>query len=81
MLAVGVWIYVRATRAKDRIGLWAFLGYVALLTGIYFADTSSPPPDSVREIAWAGIAAAVILIPWAWWFDRHRGVRGKEARV
>jgi len=72
MMAVGVWMYVRATRAKDRIGRWAFLAYVVLLVAIYFADASSPPPDSVREIAWAGIAAAVILIPWAWWFDRHR---------
>jgi membrane-bound metal-dependent hydrolase YbcI (DUF457 family) len=73
MMAVGVWMYVRATRAKDGIGRWAFLGYVVLLEAIYFADASSPPPDNVAEIAWAGIAAAAILIPWAWWFDRHRG--------
>lgn len=72
MLAVGVWMYVRATRAKDQIGRWAFLAYVVLLVVIYFADVLSPPPANVAEIAWAGIAAVVILIPWAWWFDRHR---------
>ncbi len=72
MLAVGVWMYVRATQAKDRIGRYAFLAYVVLLVAIYFADAFSPPPGSVNQIAWAGVAAAVILIPWAWWFDRHR---------
>jgi len=72
MLALGVWMYVRATRAKDRIGRWAFIAYVVLLLVIYVADRFSAPPDNVGEIAWGGVAAAVILIPWAWWFDRHR---------
>lgn len=72
MFAVGVWMYVRVTRAKDRIGRWAFIAYVVLLIAIYIADAFSPPPDNVAEIAWAGVAAAVILIPWAWWFDRNR---------
>jgi hypothetical protein len=72
MFAVGVWMYVRVTRAKDRIGRWAFIAYVVLLIAIYIADAFSPPPDNVAEIAWAGVAAAVILIPWAWWFERNR---------
>lgn len=28
--------------------------------------------DSVGQVALAGVVAPVILIPWAWWFDRHR---------
>ncbi len=31
MLAIGVGLYVRATRARDRIGLYALLAYVVLL--------------------------------------------------
>jgi len=72
MLAVGVWLYVRATRARDGIGRWAFVAYVILLLVIYIGDRFSPPPDNVGEIAWTGVSAAVILIPWSWWFDRHR---------
>lgn len=72
MFAVGVWMYVQATRAKDRIGRYAFIAYIALLLVIYVANAFGPPPDSVTEVAWAAIAAPVILIPWAWWFDRHR---------
>jgi hypothetical protein len=71
MFAVGIWMYVRATRAKDRIGRYVFAAYVALLMVIYVADAFGSPPDSVAEVAWAGVAAAVILIPWVWWFDRH----------
>jgi hypothetical protein len=74
MFAVGVWMYVQATRAKDRIGRHAFIAYVVLLLAIYVANAFGPAPDSVAEVAWAAIAAPIILIPWAWWFDRHRSI-------
>ena len=67
-----VWMYARATRARDRIGRWAFVAYVVLLLVIYIADAFSPPPDNVAQLAWTAVAAVAILIPWAWWFDRHR---------
>ena len=62
MFAVGVWLYLRATRARDRIGL-------------YVANPFSPPPQSVQELIWTGIVAECLLLPWAWWFDRHREPR------
>ncbi len=79
MFAVGVWMYVSATRAKDRIGRYAFWAYVVLLMVFYIGDRFSAPPDSVGEIAWPGIVAVVILIPWAWWFDRHRSTKEELA--
>jgi hypothetical protein len=72
MFAIGLWLYVRSTQARDRIGKYAFLSYVALLLLLYIGDRFSGPPPSVGDIAWSGIIAALILIPWAWWFDRHR---------
>jgi hypothetical protein len=72
MLAVGLWLYVGATRARDRIGRYAFAAYVGLLLVIYIGDRFSGPPPSVPAIAWTGVAAALILIPWAWWLDHHR---------
>jgi membrane-bound metal-dependent hydrolase YbcI (DUF457 family) len=79
MFAAGVWMYARATRAKDRIGRYAFVAYVVLLLVIYIADAFGPPPESVAEIAWTAVAAVVVLIPWAWWFDRHRSSKDKPA--
>lgn len=72
-------MYARATRAKDRIGRYAFVAYVVLLLVIYIADAFGPPPESVAEIAWTAVAAVVVLIPWAWWFDRHRSSKDKPA--
>jgi hypothetical protein len=77
MFAVGVWLYARTTRARDRIGQYAFLAYVALLLVLYIGDRFSPPPASVSELAWTGIAAEVILLLWAWWFDHHRVPRAE----
>ncbi len=77
MFGVGVWLYARTTRARDRIGQYAFFAYVALLLVLYIGDRFSPPPASVAELAWTGIVAEVILLLWAWWFDHHRVLRSE----
>jgi hypothetical protein len=75
MLAAGVWLYVRTTRSRDAIGRYAFLAYVGFLLVAFVGDRFSGPPSSMVEIAWTGIVASAILVPWAWWFDRHRVLR------
>ena len=79
MLAVGVWMYMGATRAKDRIGFYAFIGYIVLLMVLYIGDRFSVARGSVGEIVWPGIAAPFIVILSASWFDRHRCIRGELA--
>ena len=76
LFAVGVWIYVGATRAKDRIGRYAFIAYVALLLVIYAGNAFGSAPAGVTEVAWGALALPMVLIPWAWWFDRHRACVG-----
>jgi hypothetical protein len=75
MFAVGILFYIQTTRARDRIGRYAFGVFVALLLALYLGDRFSPPPASVSEIAWPGVALTAIVLPWAWWFDRHREIR------
>lgn len=72
MFGTGVWLYAVTTRARDRIGHYAFLGYLVLLLMAYVSDRFSGPPASPDEIAWTGLIAGAILLLWAWWFDRHR---------
>jgi hypothetical protein len=67
-------IYVRTTTARDRIGRWAFVGYVVLLVLIYAAGLFGPPPADVNKMAWAALTMW-LLVPWAAWFDRHRAIR------
>ena len=78
MFAIGVWLYASATRARDRIGRYAFLAYVVLLVASYLSNTfSEAVPHSVKaEIAWPGLIAGIVLLIWVWWFDGHREAVG-----
>jgi membrane-bound metal-dependent hydrolase YbcI (DUF457 family) len=72
MFVIGVWLYAQATRARDRIGKYALGAYAGLLLLLYISDRFSGPPPSIAAVAWVGVAASAVFVPWAWWFDRHR---------
>jgi LexA-binding, inner membrane-associated putative hydrolase len=72
MFAAGVWVYVRATRPRDRIGKWAFWSLIALFLVAYLGNVSATPPSSVITLALTAIGAATLTLLWAWWADRHR---------
>jgi membrane-bound metal-dependent hydrolase YbcI (DUF457 family) len=72
LFVVGVGLYVWSTRARDRVGRFAFWAYVGLLLLLYVGDRFSAPPESIREVAITGLVATIVLVLWSWWFDRHR---------
>jgi len=74
MYAVGLWIYARATRARDAKGRWGFWTLAAFLAIVYVANIMGPPPPSVFAIWTSAIAGGAILVIWIWWVDRHRDV-------
>jgi len=74
MFAAGVWIYVRATRARDAIGRWGFVSLVALLVVLYAANAAAGPPPSVKALIVGAALGAAIMTLWSWWADAHRDV-------
>jgi membrane-bound metal-dependent hydrolase YbcI (DUF457 family) len=70
MYVAGLWIYVRATTARDAIGRWALSGIVAFLF-IGFLASGTPPP-SIPALWIAATLLGGLTILWAWWADRHR---------
>jgi membrane-bound metal-dependent hydrolase YbcI (DUF457 family) len=68
----GVALYLGATRAKDRTGVYALWSLLTLLFVLYFASTFGPPPPSEHLLAMSAIAIW-LTVPWAAWADRHRG--------
>jgi hypothetical protein len=71
MFLAATMMYLRATRARDRIGavgLWALIG---ALVFFYAANFVSPPPPSVSAVAWSA-QAMWLLVLWGYWVDRHR---------
>ena len=73
IFAIGMEIYLRTSKPRDRTGVIAFWALIAFLLIIYFMNAKSTPPEDFRVIAWAGLSAVLIPI-WAWWIDRHRAV-------
>ena len=71
MFLAGVWVYVRSTRARDRIGRRAFAAFVGFLLAADAANLG-PAPPSVTAVVITAIAGVGVLMLWAWWFDRHR---------
>ena len=75
MFTGGIWLYARVTRARDGIGRYGLATFAILLLLIYLANRFSGPPPSANAVPIVTIAGAVLLIPWAWWFDHHRSPR------
>jgi len=75
MYTIGVWIYLRVTRPKDRIGKWGLLAFVVAAAAFYVANIFSPPPPSVRLLGIGALVLSSLFVVWAWWADRHREAR------
>ena len=73
MYLAGVWLYLRATRARDGIGRWGFLLLITMLLGIYVGDAlSSEAPPSVGALTVVAAIGGLLFTAWSWWVDRHR---------
>ena len=72
MFAVGVWLYLGATRARDGIGAVALWALVALLALSYAAQPLMGTPPSVRAVVVSGLIFEAVILAWVWWLDRHR---------
>lgn len=71
LFGAGLWLYLRATRARDGRGSvlpWAF---AATLIFVYVAAVFGPPPPSERVLAISGLAGW-LFVAWGYWIDRHR---------
>lgn len=75
VFGAGLYIYVSATRARDRAGGAAFWGLIAFLVACYGAAVFGPPPPSVRVLAVSSLSL-LLLVAWAAWADRHRAFSG-----
>ncbi|MGB5079650.1 MAG: hypothetical protein WBO23_02775, partial [Burkholderiales bacterium] len=72
-------LYAKVTRATDRAGTIAWWALVGLLLALYLPGPWSPPPPDQQVVAWMGLAALAIFVPWGYWIDRHREVASARA--
>ena len=74
LYAAGLWVYVRATEARDRIGRWGFIALAIFLVVVYLASIGAAP-SSIPGIYIPALAGVILLTVWSWWADRHRAPR------
>ncbi len=70
LFATGVYIYTRATKAKNKKGTYALWSLVGFLVLIYVVNIVSPPPPNTTAIAYAGLSMW-LLMAWAYWVERN----------
>jgi hypothetical protein len=74
VFGAGLWLYISTTRAKDRVGLYAFWALMSFLVLGYMASLFAGAPASTTALAW-GALTMWLIVPWGWWADKHREFR------
>jgi membrane-bound metal-dependent hydrolase YbcI (DUF457 family) len=80
----GLWlgailVYTRVTRAKTRLGSYAFWSVAALVTLAWYNNIAGPPPANPRTAALASMMFFSLLVAWAFWMNRVRPSRASLA--
>ena len=71
LFAVGAFLYLRATKARDRVGQYALWAFLLLLVVLYVGNMFGPPPPGVQALAVVALGQWLFVL-WAYWIDRHR---------
>lgn len=71
ILILGIWGYLRITKAKDKFGIYGFWSLILFLVAVEMINLFSPPPSSMRAVAWIG-NTQWLLVVWAYMIDKHR---------
>jgi hypothetical protein len=74
----GLAVYLRSTRARDRIGRVGLWAMVLVLLIIFFSGYVSAPPPNGRAVG-LGALGLWLFVPWSYWIDRHRAGAGGVA--
>ena len=72
VLLAGLWLYLRATEARNALGRYGMVGLVAVLLAFHLVVTLSSPPGSLTVVALSNLAAYGILALAGAWLDRQR---------
>jgi FtsH-binding integral membrane protein len=67
----GSFLYIKATKAENKKGVFALWGLLIFLVIIYVMNIFGPPPESAVAIGYVGLSQW-LLIAWGYWIDRNR---------
>ena len=72
LFGLGIYLYLSATKSRNKTGIYAFWSLVVFLLIIYTGNIIGPPPPSdVFAIGMMGMSQWLLVI-WAYWIDYNR---------
>ncbi|MCZ7603459.1 MAG: hypothetical protein M5R37_11340 [Melioribacteraceae bacterium] len=71
IFSVGLFYYLKVTKAKNKQSNYGFWGLIIFLLVIYIMNVFGSTPPNEEAIAWAGNLQWLFII-WAYWVDRNR---------
>ena len=74
LFALGVWLYIGSTKARNLKGSMGFWALVIFLLAVYAGNIVAPPPPSAEAVAWSA-QALWLLVVWGFWVDYNRSVK------
>ncbi len=70
---VGVYLYIAATKAKNKVGTYSLWSLLIFFIIIYLSNLFGPPPESAEAVGYVSHAQWILII-WAYWIDRNRSI-------
>ena len=71
LFLVGIFLYLRTTKAKDKTGVVAIWALIIFLVICSIANIVGPPPPNAGLVGWVALSTW-LFVPWGYWIDRHR---------
>ena len=71
---LGVYLFIKITKARNKIGFYSFWSLIIFLILIYGMNLLGPPPESVDAIGYVGLSQWLI-IAWGYWINKNRIVK------
>jgi len=73
----GLWLlalvlYVRATRPRNRAGVYVFWSVAVLLTLLWYGNIAGPPPSNPNTAPIFSLILFSLIVAWAYWMNRLR---------
>ena len=71
IFSLGVFLYYKSTKTKNKIGTYSLIGLILFLVVMYVSNLIGPPPPSMEMIGIVGNAQWLIVL-WGYWIDKSR---------